>query len=128
MAEPELRTEPVAIRTSPLSPAPAEDPLTKDQWRTFLAFADSIIPSVVPQSPGQISSDVRAVPAGEYASATVKVENYALGGGQTGLAKVYLDERPSQVPAFKENVYRFLGLHTPHELRKLLAFGLDILK
>jgi hypothetical protein len=128
MAELELRTEPVDVKASPLPPAPAEDPLTKDQWRTLLAFADSIIPSVVPHSSGQTSSDVRAIPAGEYASATVSIENHALGGGHTGLAKAYLDERPSQLPAFKENVYRFLGLHTPHELRKLLAFGLDTLK
>jgi hypothetical protein len=128
MSATEVRTEPVAVKASPLSPGPAEDPLTKDQWRTLLAFADCVIPSVAPESSGQASSGARIIPAAEYASALVKVENYALGGGETGLAKAYLDERPSQLPQFKENVHRFLGLHTPNELRKLLAFGLDTLK
>jgi hypothetical protein len=129
MPEPELRTEPVAIKASPLPPASAEDPLTKDQWRTLLALADTVIPSIVPESPGQVSSaSVRAISAGEYASAAVKVENYALQGGETGLAKSYLDERASHLPEFKRNVSRFLGLHTPYELRKLLAFGLNTLK
>jgi hypothetical protein len=128
MSGPELRTEPIAIKASPLPPAPAEDPLTRDQWRTLLALADAVVPSVVPETSGKVSTTVRTIPAGDYASATVKIENYALGGGETGLAKAYLDEKPSLLPEFKSNLSRFVGLHIPHELKKLLAFGLDTLK
>jgi hypothetical protein len=123
-----LRTEPVAIKASPVPPLPSEDPLTKDQWRTLLAFADVVIPCVVHEKSSFASPEVLAIPAGQYASTIVKIENHALRGGETGLAKAYLEERPSQLPQFVDSLYRFLGLYTPVELRKLLAFGLDTLK
>jgi hypothetical protein len=128
MAEPELRTEPVTIKASPTPPLPSDDPLTKDQWRTLLAFADTVIPCVVQENSIHASPDVQALPAGQYASTVVSIENHALGGGHTDVAKRYLEERPSQIPQFVDNLYRFIGLYTPNELRKLLAFGLDTLK
>ncbi|KAF2430965.1 long-chain fatty alcohol dehydrogenase [Tothia fuscella] len=127
MTEPELRTSPVAIKASPVPPLPTEDPLTKDQWRTLLAFADTVIPCIVSADSGHVSPSVRTLPNEQYASTIVKIENFALEGGQTGLAKAYLEERPSQLPQFVDQLYRFIGLYTPHELRKMLAFGLDTL-
>lgn len=127
MAHSALHTAPVAIKASPVAPNSAEDPLTKDQWRTLLAFADAVVPCIVPSN-SHVTINASSIPIEQYASTSVKVERLALQGGQSDLAKTYLEERPSQLPHFKENLHRFLALYTPLEHKKLLAFGLDTLK
>jgi hypothetical protein len=118
----------VSVKASPIAPLSKEDPLTKNQWRILMAFADTVIPSIIQETRGKVAFKERAIPAGEYATVLTDIETHALRGEHNGLAEDYLAERPSQLPEFRANMHRFLGLYTPKDLRQLLAMGLDLLE
>lgn len=112
-------------KASPLPSLP-EDPLTPSQWRLLLALADAIIPTVVPETPVDPMKEL-AVPSSEYSQALTTLESTNLRGDEEGLAKTYLSERPSQNPAFKEALWRFIGCHVPADLKSQLALAFNLL-
>jgi hypothetical protein len=118
----------VPRKASPLAPVPEIDPLTKNQWRTLMAFADTVVPSIVQEQHGKTAFKERALPSGQYASALTNIEHHVLHDQHNGIAEAYLSERPSQLPEFRANVHRFIGLYTPKALAQLLAVGLDLLE
>lgn len=115
-------------KASPQAPLPEIDPLTKSQWRTLMAFADTVIPSIVQEKRGKTAFKETALPAGQYAAALSNIEHHVLHDQHKGIAETYLAERPSQIPEFRANVHRFIGLYTPKALAQLLAVGLDLLE
>ncbi|KAE9966417.1 hypothetical protein EG328_008933 [Venturia inaequalis] len=117
----------VPRKASPQAPLPAIDPLTKSQWRTLMAFADTVIPSVVQEKRGKTAFKEAALPSGQYAAALSSIEHHVLRDEHKSIAQAYLAERPSQLPEFRANVHRFIGLYTPKALAQLLAMGLDLL-
>jgi hypothetical protein len=123
-----FNVEPVTIKASPRAPKPEEDPLTQDQWRTLLAIADTVVPAIVEQSKGTVSFKAIAVEPTEYARAVTAIEKHALRQQRTDFAIDYLKERPSQLPAFKEAVWRFLALNTPQDQLKAMRMGLNLLQ
>lgn len=118
----------VPRKASPLAPVPDADPLTKNQWRTLMAFADTVVPSIVKEQNGKTAFKERAIPAGEYATTLTNIEHHVLHDQHNGIAEAYLAERPSQLPEFRANVHRLIGLYTPKALAQLLAMGLDLLE
>jgi hypothetical protein len=118
----------VPRKASELAPLPKENPLTKSQWRTLMAFADTVVPSIVQEQRGKAAFKERALSSGEYASALSNIEHHVLHDQHNGIAEAYLSERPSQLPEFRANVHRFIGLYTPKALAELLAVGLDLLE
>jgi molybdopterin-guanine dinucleotide biosynthesis protein A len=129
MAVPEqFDMEPVTIKSSPVAPIPGEDPLTKDQWRTLMAIADTVVPTVVEKSKGKTAFKALAVDSVDYSRALTTIEKHASHSQRRDIASEYLKERPSQLPAFREAVHRFLALNTPHDLLKLMQTGLNLLQ
>jgi hypothetical protein len=122
-----LTSAPVSPKDSPLPPVPAEDPITKDQWRTLLSLADCIIPSIQPSSIAQPTSQL-AVSDPDYGTALGKIEQYAVADGGNGLAKKYLEEKASDIPAFTENLRRILTFYVPTDMKKEFQLGLTLLK
>lgn len=129
MASPSQFTiAPVAVKASPLPPVPDEDPLTKDQWRTLMAFSDTVIPTVLEKGRGASAFKENSVSVEQYGNAIATIQEHALRSKNKFLAVEYLEERPSQIPAFRANVHRFIGLYMPKDLVKLMQFGLNMLK
>jgi hypothetical protein len=118
------------IKLSPLAPPPSKDPLTRDQWRTLLAFADTVVPSIVPKS--QLSNSKMELPLDQtdYAFAMNKVEQSARGAitKDPGLARKYMLQKASDVQAFKDSLYRLLSLYVPDDLKQQMTLGLNLLK
>ncbi|KAF2396408.1 long-chain fatty alcohol dehydrogenase [Trichodelitschia bisporula] len=114
------------IKSSPLPPVGPLDPLSEDNWRTLLAFADAVIPSIRPASTSGSTSNIKALPQAEYATVLAATEANAAPEGKS-IVKQFLEERPSDNPAFKEQLYRWLAHYTPPDQRKQLALGLAAL-
>jgi hypothetical protein len=114
-------------KPSPVADLPTTDPLTQDQWRTILAFADTVVPCIRPIGSARKGIDL-ALPENDYAATLSKVEQYASFSGNPDLATQYLSERPSESQAFKDNLYRLLALYCPDDLRQQLTLGLTLLK
>lgn len=134
---------------TPLPPPPDSNPLTQDQWETFLAIADAIIPSIVSTASAQSSSvspvDTRTIPDDDFSAALTKLErviprhsgSHAAEQEPTGevdwrdnatLARAYLAESASSIPRFRDSLLRFLSFSMPQDGRKDLAFVLNLLK
>jgi FAD binding domain len=128
MAAPELNASPVKPKASPLPPRPTTDPLTPDQWKTLLAIADTVIPTIVPQSVAKPATEL-SVDDNSYSTILSKLQDTCLASGsvEPELAKQFLAERGSENPAFKEALYRYLAFYLPSDLKKKLTLGLDLL-
>lgn len=141
-ADPEPPAAPAAKiipRASPVVPIPDEDPLTPAQWKTLLALADAVVPAVVPSSAAVPSSSTAdnesmtalALPVAEYREAVASVA--AVVEGQSAdekeeLARTYLGERASEIPAFRAIIRRMLAVYMPEEGRRKLTGILNMLK
>ncbi|KAF2665538.1 long-chain fatty alcohol dehydrogenase [Microthyrium microscopicum] len=117
---------PYTPKPSPLHPAPSKDPLSKDQWRTFYALADTIVACIQPSSLAKPQVDY-GVAENDYAMAFNKAEKFALAVGESRLAKEYMIERPSDNPLFRANAYRLLSSYVPKDLFDQLVLGLTLL-
>ncbi|KAF1981509.1 long chain fatty alcohol oxidase [Aulographum hederae CBS 113979] len=124
---PDLVTPHVKPSPTQLPPVPLNDPFTPAQWKTFLALADTLIPSITPRSTA--SSKQLGVADAEYSTVLTTIEHVALQGQQNeeGLAKRYLAEVPSSYPAFQAGLLRFAGFYMPQDLTKQLALLLNLL-
>ncbi|MBE7180325.1 MAG: hypothetical protein INR71_03790 [Terriglobus roseus] len=121
---PTAKVEPTA---SPLPPRPQDDPLTPSQWRTLLAFSDAIVPDVEPKAIARPQSQL-AVPDNEYSTALSHLSQQCERGGQLDKAKEYLQERPSDNPAFKDGLWRYVGQYVPADAKFQLATVLSVLE
>ena len=115
------------VKLSPLPPLPTEDPLTKDQWRTLLAFADTVVPSIVPSSQCSNPKLELAVNETDYAVAFNKIEA-SVAGKEPGLARNYMLQKASDIQLFRDNLYRLLSLYVPADLKLQMTLGLNLLK
>lgn len=122
----EINVSPAIPKPSPLPPVPTTDPLTPSQWRTLLALADTVIPSVVPETTANPIEEL-GVTDNVYSSAIAAIESTGFRDQAEDLARKYLSERPSQIPAFKELVHRFLGANVTTDIKTSLATTLTLL-
>jgi hypothetical protein len=118
---------PTTPKEAPLAPLSSTDPLNQDQWRTLLAFADTVVPCIRPVRSARKGIDL-ALPDNDYAITLNKIERYTIASGNRELATQYLSERPSDSQVFKDNLYRLLSLFVPADLKQQLALGLTLLK
>jgi hypothetical protein len=127
-----LPSEPITIKPSPLAELPKDDPLTKDQWRTLLAIADTIVPPIIESTKDSVPFKAIAVEPSKYADVVKTIDGYAAASEHIDktedLTKQYLAERPSKVPGFKEAIWRFLALNTPPDQLKLITIILNMLQ
>lgn len=114
-----------ASKASPLPLPPGDDPLTQDQWRNLFAFADTVVPSIVPQRSG-VGPEELPLAAADYGVTLSKINRLAT--SQANLAESYLLERATDLQSFKDNLYRLLSCYVPSDLKQQLALGLTLLK
>jgi hypothetical protein len=112
---------------TPLPPLPSTDPLTKGQWNTILAFADTIVPCIRPAKAARKGIDI-GLADNDYAVTVNKIERFTSTSGDLELATKYLSERPSESQEFKDNLYRLLANYVPADLKQQLTLGLTLLK
>jgi len=122
-----LPVERVGPTASPLPPLPQADPFTPAQWRTLLAIADAVVPSIRPASTAHASTEL-AVADHAYSTALTTIQTIALDSNTTDLAKSYLEERPSTLPAFRDSLHRLFGLYLPRDSLKQLTLILSLLE
>lgn len=129
-----LHAEPIShiIKDSPLGDLPKDDPLTKDQWRTLLAIADTVVPAIIESTKPTTPFKAIAVEPKKYASVVATIDRYAAESEHVNktenLTQEYLSERPSKIPQFRDALYRFLALNTPPDQVKLIGIILNLLK
>ena len=106
---------------SPLPPPPEGEILTEAQWRTLMAVADTIIPSI------EVSStpldEKLAIQASDYASAIEQVQKTSPPNAGEDVAKKYLQENASSTPGFKDALHRQFG----HYMREEAVKGIRVI-
>ncbi|KAL9626031.1 MAG: hypothetical protein Q9204_007637 [Flavoplaca sp. TL-2023a] len=105
MTVPELDT--IAPLDTPLPPVPPAEVLTPSQWITFLAIADTIIPSIADSSTQSI--DDLAVDVPEYNNAIQKIQQIIPPGAPSDAVQNYMKAKASSTPGFKDLIHRTFG-------------------
>ncbi|KAF2843546.1 long-chain fatty alcohol dehydrogenase [Patellaria atrata CBS 101060] len=109
----------------PRPPLPDVDPLTPEQWRTILAIADSVIPSIKPAASSHEASTNLPVPDSEYSTALSTIQGSS--SAREELARHYLEECPSTSQDFKNALTVLFSRTLPEQGRKTLLVILDLL-
>lgn len=124
-----LTTQSVSPKATPLPPLPAEDPLTPAQWKTLLAIMDTIVPSIKTIAVANTQDEVPAMD-NDYQKAlgTLTTLSPDSENNTEVLAKKYLEEKASANPAFRESLYRLVGLYMPTSTKKDIAKVLNLLE
>lgn len=110
----------------PLPPVSNKTVFSDEQWKVFMALADTVIPSI--RSRGQSNSITdKIVPASDLERAVSALTASIPGPDATQLARQYLEERPSENPKFKIGVQRLFSEFVPEEGVKGLSLILNAL-
>lgn len=110
----------------PLPPVSNEAVFSDEQWRVFMALADTIIPSI--RSRGQQNSLTdKIVPAADLDRAVSSLAANIPGPDASRLARQYLEERPSENPNFRIAVQRLFTEFVPEEGKSGLSLVLNAL-
>ncbi|KAL8823321.1 MAG: hypothetical protein Q9191_005965 [Dirinaria sp. TL-2023a] len=105
---------------NPLPPPPEGEVLTAAQWRTLLAIADAVIPSIEVSSTA--SKEKLTIQASEYASAVDQIQKTIPVPTESRTARNYLQESASSTPGFKESIHRRFG----HYMREDALKGIRV--
>ncbi|KAL8686041.1 MAG: hypothetical protein Q9218_007388, partial [Villophora microphyllina] len=97
----------IAPLDTPLPPPPEGDVLTKSQWTTLLAIADTIIPAIEASSVHSVSG--LSVPSSEYTTAVQRIKKVVPDDAAPDAVQKYLAETGSSAPGFKELIHRTFG-------------------
>ncbi|KAF2461906.1 putative long chain fatty alcohol oxidase [Lineolata rhizophorae] len=117
---------------SPLPPLSTADPLTAEQWRTFLAIADAVVPSIVSEGDPSSTIPVMATGFDDVVGTLARGMPKSAGADaandqdRTALARDYLAESASSNPGFKPTAWRMLA-QMPADARKQLTGVLNLL-
>lgn len=120
-----LSVETVSPKAVPEPPSPSTDPLTEEQWRTFFAIADTIIPSIKPRKVATPSE----APASDndYSTAIATLEGRSDMSSRE-VATAYLHESASSIPEFKANMLRMFAMYMPQDQLKQFLMVLNALE
>lgn len=106
-------------------PPVGEDVLTPSQFKTLMAIADAIIPSIKSAEGSDPTADLQ-LPRDDYAL-TVKTFDQ-LAKSSNGELDSFLAERPSDLEPFRDYVRRTLCDNVNDDVRKGTIFFLNALK
>lgn len=112
----------------PLPEGPSEKYFTDEQWTTLMAIMDTVIPSVRRESASGNKTSQLTVPDVEYNAAVDHLKETVVNAPESESLDEYLDEKPSDNPAFHGLLRRTLIQYTRDDARKGLAFILSALK
>lgn len=116
----------IAPLDSPLPPSLEGDVLTKLQWETLMAIADTIIPSIEVSSTPLFNK--ATIQISEYEAAIEKLQNQLAASTNPELPRNYLEENPSSLPGFRQDLQRTLGEYVREDARKGIRVILSALK
>ncbi len=124
-----LPTEPVSPKATPLPPLPSEDPLSPLQWKTLLAIADAIVPTVKPMSTAITQTEI-AVTDKEYSTVVTKLRALtpAKDPEAETITKDYLEDNATSDPNFKMELQRLFAAHMSPDQRSQLTMILNVLE
>ena len=108
-------------------PLPTEVIFSEPQWKTLLALADAVIPSIRSIESGSVATN-KLLTADEYKSTVSKLSAMIPTSNATEVAEQYLQESASGLPQFKESLQRTFSLYVHDEGRKGVALILTLLK
>ena len=102
---------------NPLPPPPAKEIFTAAQWRTLLAVADTVIPSLtfstsqtrLPSTAVQTVENAIRLPPEQYDGVAKDLEARLAPDAPATLVHAYLEENASSNPRFREALQRLLG-------------------
>jgi hypothetical protein len=112
---------------SPLPEAPQEDIFTSDQWAILLAIADTVIPSIQRESNGPTIHQL-AITDSEYADTVDKIKKSVQNSPDDKVLTAFLEERPSEVPAFCDLLKRSFAFYVYDDTRRGVGASLSALK
>ena len=116
----------IAPLDTPLPPSAQSEVLTDSQWTTFMAIADTIVPSIEVSS--ALSKHILCIQASEYASAIEDIKSGKQTEVEANASQEYLHESASSVPGFKELLQRTLGDYLREDSRKGIRVVLSALE
>lgn len=114
------------ITPTPLPPLPDNDTLSQAQWVTLLALVDTFIPSIV----GQDHTDPEKlhIASEDYSRVAESIVSDLPEGCSKDDVGRYLEEKGSDVPAFRDHFRRIINIYIPAEARRGLSLALAALK
>lgn len=118
----------LAPLTNPLPEPPAGEFFTESQWTTLLAIMDTVIPSVRCESTSDHKVYQRTISDVEYNAAVDHLRRNVTDLPDNESLAELLNERPSDIPEFKDVLLRTVVHYSREDVRKGLAFILSALK
>jgi hypothetical protein len=109
-----------------IPPVPTNEILTDLQWKTLLAVADTVIPSI--RVSGDASPNDISVTDSQFESAVSKLAANIRASNAADVARAYLQENMSSLQQFKDGLQCLFANDIHEEGRKGLCMILDILK
>ncbi|KAA8576967.1 hypothetical protein EYC84_006993 [Monilinia fructicola] len=117
----------VAPLVAPLPDAPEGEYFTDLQWSTLMAIMDTVVPSVHKASITNDPSSQLSVPDEEYNTAMTQMRKSVASPPSNEAVEAYLNEKPSDIPAFQDILLRTLTVYAREDARKALGFILTTL-
>lgn len=117
----------IAPIVTPLPDPPEGQYFTDLQWSTLMAIMDTVIPSIHKASITNDPSSQLSVPDEQYNDAVTYVRTTISSPPSDEALEAYLNEKPSDIPAFQDILLRTLTTYAREDARKALSFILTTL-
>ncbi|EME85935.1 uncharacterized protein MYCFIDRAFT_52380 [Pseudocercospora fijiensis CIRAD86] len=118
-----------AVTDTPLPPLPDQDPLNTQQWNTFVAIAEAIVPPLTRSDASKTDRLLaHPLPSDVYHSALSRIQRLCkIQDADDATVTAYLAEGATSRPEFKELISRMLAFHMSDTARNGLSLILSAL-
>lgn len=117
----------IAPIVAPLPDPPEDQYYTDLQWSTLMAIMDTVVPSIHRASITNDPYSQLSVPDDEYNDAVSHMRTTISSPPSNEALEAYLNEKPSDIPAFQDLLLRTLTIYAREDARKVLGFVLTTL-
>ncbi|PQE03875.1 GMC oxidoreductase protein [Rutstroemia sp. NJR-2017a BBW] len=117
----------VAPIVAPLPDPPEGQYFTDLQWATLMAIMDTVVPSIHRASIASDPATQFSVPDEKYNDAVSRMRNTITSPPDDEALGAYLNEKPSDIPAFQDLLLRTLTVYAREDARKVLGVILSTL-
>ncbi|KAK2630194.1 hypothetical protein QTJ16_001014 [Diplocarpon rosae] len=108
-----------------LPDGPPATPFTDANWTTLLAIMDAVLPSIRREGSPETRSQFRkTITDTQFHDTITHLKETVVDAPDSKALDEYLDERPSDIPRFRELLKRTLGDYVPQDARKGLGIVL----
>lgn len=106
---------------TPVPARPAEEHFTQEQWATLLSIMDAIVPKIVRESASSGLLNEETILDAKYNAAILHLKENVVNAPDGKSLDEYLQERPSDNPAFQDLLMLALVEYSREDARKGLA-------